>query len=41
MGIGYSKYWKNGYITTWILYQIIMYSNKVKIVAGKNKSPLE
>ena len=24
---------------TWILYQIIMYTNKVKLVAGYNKNP--
>ena len=25
---------ENGFIITWILHQIIMYSNKVKLVAG-------
>ena len=25
----------NGFINTWIVYQIFMYSNKVKLVAGK------
>ena len=27
-------YAKNGFINTWILHQIIMYSNKVILVAG-------
>ena len=30
----------NGFINTWILHQIIMYSNKVKLVAGYNNDPL-
>ena len=30
----------NGFIITWILHQIIMYSNKVKLVAGQNNDLL-
>ena len=29
----------NGYIITWILYQIFIYSNKVKLKACSNKDP--
>ena len=29
----------NGYIINWILHQIIMYSHKVKLVAGENNNP--
>ena len=28
-----------GYIITWILHQIILYSNKVKLVADLNNDP--
>ena len=30
----FSQYYANGYIITWMLHQIIMYSDKVKLVAG-------
>ena len=32
----YIQQFNNGIIITWILHQIIMYCNKVKLVAGKN-----
>ena len=35
-----SEFWNNGFIITWILNQIIMYSDKVKLVAGLKNDPL-
>ena len=32
-------YVNNGFIISWTLQQIIMYSNKLKHVAGKNNDP--
>ena len=32
--------WRNGFIITWILHQIIMYSNVSKLVAARFTTPL-
>ena len=35
----FRDYSHNGFIITWILHQIIIYSNKVKLVAGLSIHP--